>query len=67
MTLKYEYTRWPILYRSWLCYWPLPGSGKIKGENFSKSGRQKFDLERSDMEKLNDVEVKEMYQVDLQV
>jgi hypothetical protein len=31
----------------------------------SKRARQKFDLERFDLKKLNDVEVKEKYQVEI--
>jgi hypothetical protein len=31
----------------------------------SKRGRQKFDLERFDLKKMDDVEVKEKYQVDI--
>jgi len=31
----------------------------------SKQARQKFDLERFDLKKLNDVEVKEKYQVEI--
>jgi hypothetical protein len=31
----------------------------------SKRARQNFDLERFDLEKLNDVEVKEKYQVEI--
>jgi hypothetical protein len=31
----------------------------------SKGAKQKFDLERFDMKKLNDVEVKEKYQVEI--
>jgi hypothetical protein len=34
--IQIYYIRCPLLQRSWLWYWPLPGSGKIKGEDFSK-------------------------------
>jgi hypothetical protein len=40
--------------------------GKLRDRiSVSKRVRQNFDLERSDLKKLNDVEVKEKYQVEI--
>jgi hypothetical protein len=51
---------------SWQWYWPIPGSRKLREKiSVTKQARQKFDVERFDLKKLDDVEVQEKYQVEI--
>ena len=64
--MAFEHTRCMKIQGSWLWYWSLSGGCKFRERlAVSKQATQKFDRERFNLRKLNELEVRKQYHIQI--